>query len=50
MQINSAKLSAFSFKIFTGISVFCEAFLVLKPLISFKTVFLSLQEKLKFET
>ena len=50
IQINSAKWWAFSFKIFTGRSVSCEALVVPKLLISFKTVFLPMQEKLKFET
>ena len=50
IQINSANQSAFSFKIFTGRPLSWEALVALKPLISFKTVFLSMQEKLKFET
>ena len=40
----------FFFKISTGRTVSWEALVVLKPLISFKTVFLSMQGKLKFET
>ena len=50
MQINSAEESAFSFKISIVILVSREALAVLKSLIYFKTIFLLMQEKLKFAT
>ena len=49
LNTNSVKYSAFSFKIFTRRSVSWETLVVLKPLISFKTVFLSMQEKLNLK-